>query len=108
MRFDSPSQWNPKDVSGNVALSPHDCRVYGWFSVLGNGTVTLPVPSYELNGVEIVVVNASAGLETLSCANGFPHNLDTVAVGAGQSVLLICGPVGSGLYKWAVIGGTAA
>ncbi len=108
MRCDLPSQWNPLEISGNVTLSEHDCRVFGWFFAAGSGTITLPFPSRELNGVEIAVVNGSLGVETVACPNGFPHNLDSVTINAGQSVFLTCGPAAGGLYAWAVFGGTAA
>lgn len=108
MRCDLPSQWNPLEISGNVTLSEHDCKVFGWFFAAASGTVTLPSPSRELNGVEIAVVNGTSGNEIVACPNGFPHNLDYVTINAGQSIFLTCGPAASGLYAWAVFGGTAA
>ncbi|HMK35317.1 MAG TPA: hypothetical protein VK463_09645 [Desulfomonilaceae bacterium] len=108
MRFDSPSRWNPKEVSGDAAVTSHDCKVYGWFYARTNGTLTLPQPGVELNGVEIVVVNNGPEAHVITCSNGYPGDLSELTLATGQTTMLVCGPVGFNKYCWAVMGGTAA
>lgn len=109
MRRDLPSTFETKVISGSASLTTHDVAHKGLFVVEASGiTLTLPTPQEALSGVECVVVNDSSGSITLSCSNGFPDNLDSIALAAGASVLLVCILLVDGAYRWCSIGATAA
>jgi hypothetical protein len=108
MRRDLPSTFETRVISGSVSLTTHDVALKGLFLVAASGiTVTLPTPQEALCGTECIVVNDSSGSITVSCANGFPHNLDAIALSAGASVLLVCIRSADGVYRWCSIGATA-
>lgn len=109
MRRDLPSKFEPIFLSQNTVLTPQNVNLDGLFIVGTSGvTVTLPNALEAVNGAECIVVNNSSGAVTVACADGFPNDLDSVSLAAGQSMLLYCAPVLGGAYRWAAIGATVS
>lgn len=109
MRPDLPSKFECKSITSDATLTAHDVVVNGLFVVNAAGvTVTLPAAHEALADRECFIVNNAPNNVTISCANGFPNNFDSITLAAGASVLLYCAQVSGTLYRWASVGATAS
>lgn len=109
MRRDLPSKFESQTISGSTTVTSHDMAIKGLFVADTAGIViTLPSPWQGIDGSECLVVNNSGGAITLSCADGFPNDADSLSLAAGASVLLYCARVGGSSYRWASVGATAS
>ncbi len=105
MRRDLPSSFEAMIISATSSLTVHDMLVRGLFVVDTPGiTVTLPAPQPAIDGAECIVVNNAADNVTVSAANGFPNNLDSITLASGAGILLYCARTSATSYRWAVVG----
>jgi hypothetical protein len=109
MRPDSPSKFQGATLSQDTTLDQRNFLTEGLFVVDTSGlTLTLPVPTFALQGVEGLIVNSSSGSVNLSCSGGFVGGGDQVTLSAGASVYLYGCETGNAGYKWALVGATAS
>jgi hypothetical protein len=109
MRPDSPSKFQCKTVAVDTTMTTQDVQTKGLFVITSAGvTLTLPAPGAALSGYECLISNNSNNNVTVSCANGFPNNGDSILLAAATSVSLYCTPISGTDYRWVSVGATAS
>jgi hypothetical protein len=101
MRPGDASRFLSKIVAINKTITNMDLEQWGHIvATAPNLILTHPQPRSGIEGYECVYTNASTGLESIVCNNGFVDGSDTIILLPGESVHLWCQKISATAYAW--------
>jgi hypothetical protein len=96
-----PSRFLSKFIAVNDSIDAHDLVTFGHFvATEDNLILTHPQPVRGLDGAEAIYTNASSGLTSIVCNDGFSESSGVIVLLPGESTHLWCQELAAETYAW--------